>query len=148
MVLKKQGSFWLVRVVGGELTVLSLSKQFGMIMKRDSVVHNGEIARFFEFAIFEFWNCEEDIVDLPFALLAHRVDKRRIATVDRACLPVRVSFALVAIENLNLILVEEDDSGVAPPLSGTFDPHRLHPSRYEVGSPRSDLSYESNRLRV
>ena len=81
----------------------------------------------------------DDVVTVPLAGLAHRIDKGRLLLVDRADHAVDIGFIVIGVKYLDLIQPLEENSAVASALALALDPHRSHPFQMELATAELSL---------
>lgn len=71
--------------------------------------------------VVEAWGGEDDVVGIPLAGRAHGVYEGGVLLVYGARLAIRVGAVLVAVEDLYLVAILEEDTAVAAPLAFAFN---------------------------
>ena len=83
----------------------------------DSVVNNGDVGRRQKLSITESRRGEDDVVGLPRAGLAARVDERRVLSVDGGGVAIGVGVVVLRIEHLHLEYIHQEHAAVAAALT-------------------------------
>ena len=79
--------------------------RFDVVLDQHTVVDNRNVSGTRQFPCrIETWAVPDDVVGLPFAGGARSIHQWRILAVYGAGLSVRVGFAVLGIEHLNLVL--------------------------------------------
>jgi hypothetical protein len=119
--------------------VEGLPFELEVVLHQHSVKEDGDIRRGFERSIgVEGGRGPDDVVGLPFAGLAVRIDQRRALFVDAAGLAVDIGFVVVGVEDLQLVSGVagagggEKDAAVAARLAAAGDVLRDSPFDVEL----------------
>lgn len=122
VVLEFDGASRLVGSVLGDSLMSRRSDEFLSVMDHDAVVDHRD-PRFLNESLTVKPRClEDDVIDLPGARRAARVDEWWFLAVDGRRLSIRVRWVVMGVENLDLVSSKEKDSAVAPPLGLAFNP--------------------------
>src|SRR4051794_26915118 len=117
VILQRDRSFRGRRCVGIDLLVRGRPPERVVGVHDDAVVQDGDGGGRVERLPLEAGPAERDVVRLPFAGWARRVDERRELPVHRGGLSVGIGRVLVAVEHLDFEQAEQVDAAVAAPLA-------------------------------
>ena len=101
-------------------------------MDQDAVEENGYVGRFQKPVAVEDRRFEYDVVRLPFARLAHRIDEGWPLSIDSGCLSICVRRRPVRVKHLDLIATLKEHPAVSAFLAGTSDVCRLLPFHMQL----------------
>jgi hypothetical protein len=87
-----------------------------MILDHYAILKNRDVRRNLEFSIPEPRGIKDDVVVLPLAGFARSVHERRVLAVNRSGLPIGIDQVPAALEYLQFVNSEEEDSAIPLPL--------------------------------
>ena len=100
------------------------SETFNTIVNNYTVMHNGEIARFYNLVAIIFRCFKNDVERLPLSRCSGNVDQWCILAVHGTCLPVGIRTIIVRIAYLNFIYSHNPHPAVTSSLAIAFDLRR------------------------
>ncbi len=107
--------------------------QHDIVLDQDAVVEDRHPRRPEQLSVLvEARPVEDDVVGLPLAGLAAGVDERRVLAVERRPSTVGIGLVVVAVEDLDLVDVHQEDAAVAPVLAFALDHGRGRPLDMEL----------------
>src|SRR6266699_5157487 len=126
MILQRQRQFFWLRFIWWPFAVSRRAAQFHVVLHQYAVVKNGFACRAEQLTVFrKTRTVKNDIVSLPLARRARSVHQRRVLAVDRRGLAVRVSLALVGVQDLRLVEPLQENAAVAAVLAFAFGRRRF-----------------------
>ena len=80
----------------------------------------------------EYRGAVDDVIDVPLPRRTHRIGQRNDLLVDAARLAVRIRLVVIAVEDLDLILVLQENAAVPPALALPGNAHRDAPFKMQL----------------
>ena len=94
---------------------------FLVVVQHHPVVEHREVDRPDQFVAVENWGLEDNVVRLPFARLAAGIHEWRPLAIDGPRMAVGVGGVIVAVQDLDLLALHEQDAAVPASLAAAFD---------------------------
>ncbi len=122
MILDVNRQFVWVRRVVWRLVEKCSTLQREVVVNHDAIVQYRDVGGLYQFSLsVELGGLEDDVIRLPLARLARRVDGGRGLLVDGSALSVEVGFVFVGVENLQLVPLHQKHPAVPAALALSDD---------------------------
>ena len=109
------------QIVPWKSATAGLTNVFSRVVQEDAVVNDGYERGAGQFSIKrKLGGLKQNVIDLPFAWLAARVDHGRILAVQGTRLPVGIGSIVVRIQHLNFEFTHEVNAAIAASLAVAF----------------------------
>src|SRR5713226_709483 len=121
MILQRQRQFFWLRFIRRAFAVSRRAAQFHIVLHQCAIVKNGFASGAEQLAsLIKTRPVKDDIVSLPLAGRARSVYQRWVLAIDCRSLAVRVSLALVGVQDLRLVETLQEDTAVSAVLAFAF----------------------------